>query len=170
MKNLATDELDKTKIAISGVSPSSPETDFQSLPKQDQERLIDQATDQLQSKMLGQFGNIDPNEKVTDFAYDSIQRYFATLTKSSPWKSCRLWRYYFSFCAMKGVRILYWLIALLAFLVFKMLVVFGFAYMNLETRSRENATKSLMRLDADNSILESKLTQCEYWPRHEDKQ
>ncbi len=137
LKSLATDELDKTKIAIPGVSPSSPETDFQSLPKQDQERLIDQATDQLQNKVIDQFGNVDPNEKVTDFAYDLIQRYFATLTKSSPWILPALAILFF-FCAMKGILVfLYWFIALLAFLVFKMLVVFGFAYMNLETRSRE---------------------------------
>ncbi len=136
LKGLAAEELNKTKIAISGVS-GGPETDFRSLPLQDQQKLIIQATDQLQKIMITQFGNVDPNEKVSDFAYDLVLKYSSDLSKSSPWILPAIVILVFFF-AIKGILVLlYWLIALLAFLFFKMLIVFGFAYMNLETRSRE---------------------------------
>jgi hypothetical protein len=137
LKGLATEELGKTKIAIPGVSSGSPETDFRSLPKQDQEKFIIQATDQLQGIMVSQFGNVNPNEKVSDFAYDLVSKYSSDLSKSSPWILPAIVVLSFFF-AIKGILVfLYWLVALLAFLVFKMMIVFGFTYMNLETRSRE---------------------------------
>ncbi|TSA46453.1 hypothetical protein D4R51_00075 [bacterium] len=137
LRNMATDQLKSTRFSVPGVSALSPETDFRALPKRDQEKLINQAIDQLQSAMVGRFGSFDPNEKIADFAYDLVNRYFSASINSSPWILPIITIGLFFFFA-KGILVLfYWLFTLLAFLIFKSLIFFDFAYYNLETRSRE---------------------------------
>ncbi len=137
LRTLAAEQLKNTRLQIEGVSASSPETDFRALPKRDQEKLITQATDQLQSIMISKFGNVGPNEKITDFAYALASKYFSDSLKNSAWILPLAVTLIFFF-ALKGIfALFYWLFILLAFLVFKLLVLFGFAYFNLETRSRE---------------------------------
>ncbi len=137
LKGLATNELNKTSISIPDVSSSSPETYFRFLPEKDQENFINQATDQLQNAMAAKFGKIDPNEKFSDFAYDVISKYSSDISSSSPWILPAIVILLFFFI-IKGISmLLYWLISFIAFIFFKMLIVMGFTYFNLETRSRE---------------------------------
>jgi len=136
LENIAADQLKNTKLEVPGVS-GGPETSFQSLPKLDQKNLIGQATNQLLGVFESRFGVVNPDEKLTDFAYDLISKYANTSLGSSPW-ILPLAAVLLFFTAMKGILALfYWLFTLLAYLVFKLLVLLGFAYFNLETRSRE---------------------------------
>lgn len=137
LRSMATEQLKNTRFSVPGVSASSPETDFRALPKRDQEKMINQAIGQLQSAMVSKFGNINPNEKIADFAYGLVSKYFSDSINSSPWILPIITVSLFFFF-MKGILVLfYWFFTLLAFLIFKSLIFFDFAYYNLETRSRE---------------------------------
>jgi len=136
LESIATDQLRNTKLQVPGVS-GGPETDFRSLPKLDQQNLIGQATNQLLGVFESRFGVVNPDEKLTDFAYDLVNKYVAASLGGSPWILPLVVLVLF-FTAMKGIlALLYWFFTLLAYLVFKLLVLLGFAYFNLETRSRE---------------------------------
>ncbi len=137
LRNLAAEQLRNTRFQVPGVSASSPETDFRALPEREQGKLIDQAVIQLENVMADRFGSFNPNEKVSDFAYGLVSKYFASSASASPWILPAIAIFIFFF-ASKGILVLFhWLFALLAFLVFKLLILVNFAYYNLETRSRE---------------------------------
>ena len=134
--NLAVDQLRGTKLRVPGVI-GSPETDFRSLPKLDQQNLVQKAASQIFGVFESRFGKMDPNEKITDFAYVLAGKYASDSLTNYTWVLPLAVVVVF-FTAVKGVLVLfYWFFALLAYLVFKLLVLFGFAYFNLETRSRE---------------------------------
>lgn len=137
LKSMAMEQLKNTRLQIPGVSASSPETDFRSLPQRDQDKLTDQAITQLQTVVAGRFGSFNPNEKISDFVYGLVNRYLASSMNASPWilPAVAVLAFFF---ALKSILVLFhWLFTLLAFMVFKILILTNFAYYNLETRSRE---------------------------------
>ncbi|MEK7169543.1 MAG: hypothetical protein AAB377_00170 [Patescibacteria group bacterium] len=136
LRSLAAEKLSRTKLEIPGVSAGSPETDFRSLPQKDQNKFIDQATDQLLEVLKKQFVDLNPVQGTADFAYDIVAKYFNSFNSSS-WILPLAVSFIFFFTVKSAFFLLYWFVALLAFIIFKILVVFGFAYFNLETRSRE---------------------------------
>jgi hypothetical protein len=137
LRGLAAGELRNKSLQIPGLSPNSPETEFKNIPKQYQEKYIDDAADQLEKAFKSRFGNVNPNAKVSDFVYGLVDRYLAGLLESSPWALPAAVMLLFLFF-LKGIFVLlYWFFILIAFLVFKMLIVFGSAYLGAETRSRE---------------------------------
>ena len=136
LRSLGAEKLSRTKLEIPGVSAGSPETDFRSLPQKDQNKFIDQATDQLLEVLKKQFVDLNPVQGTADFAYDIVAKYFNSFNSSS-WILPLAVSFIFFFTVKSAFFLLYWFVALLAFIIFKILVVFGFAYFNLETRSRE---------------------------------
>ncbi len=136
LRSLAAEKLSRTKLKVPGVRAESPETDFRSLPKQDQDKFINQATDQLLEVLKKQFVNLNPVQGTADFAYDVAVKYLNSFDGSS-WILPLAVSLIFFFTVKSIFFILYWFVVLLAFIIFKTLVVFGFAYFNLETRSRE---------------------------------
>ena len=82
-------------------------------------------------------GPLSESAPVNVVIYDQISRYVSRLSPNTltilGFVAALL-----LFFALKGFAALfYWLVILFAFVVFKFLVVIGFAYVNLETRSRE---------------------------------
>jgi hypothetical protein len=135
-RSLAFEQLRNAKLQVPGVT-SGPETDFRSLPNLDQQKLADKAAEQLLSIFESRFGPVNPNEKITDFAYTLVNKYTSSSLGGYPWV-LPLVSVFIFFTAVKGVLVLlYWFFALIAYLIFKLLLVFGFAYSSMETRSRE---------------------------------
>lgn len=137
IRALAASQLrDSSQKFLSSIDTSA-EAQFRYLPARDQEIIIGQFSSQLEKVFQDKFEGFKLSDKVSDIAFSFISDYAAKLNSSSPWiipiSVCILF-----FLAVKGIfAVIYWLIALIAFLIFKLLIAFGFARISSEERNRE---------------------------------
>ncbi len=136
LRNFALQKLQSTKISTIDKSQTI-NVSYNSLPPDYQKQLLDQMTGELEAGLKSKFSYFDSRKSVADFAYEAASDYFNKLTivfgSSAPVLLVAV-----LFFIIKGTLVLfYWLIEFIAFVVLKILVVFNFAYPNLETRTRE---------------------------------
>ncbi|MGC9610933.1 MAG: hypothetical protein ABSE68_01815 [Minisyncoccia bacterium] len=113
------------------------ETQFRYLPPKDQEKIVTRFSVQLENVFRERFGDFNSNDKISNVAYSVIATYAVKLNAGYPWlipfSACVLF-----FLFVKGIfALVYWLIALIAYMFFKLLIAFGFAHLSSEQRSRE---------------------------------
>lgn len=111
--------------------------DFQVLTKQQQERVINESGEALRVTFEKTLGPLPKTALVKDVLFSVVSEKIKAFSEKT--------RSYFGiivavtvFSILKGFFVLLGpLIRLVAFLVYKLLMVFGFAYVSIETRSRE---------------------------------
>ncbi|MDO8469776.1 MAG: hypothetical protein Q7S84_02010 [bacterium] len=110
---------------------------FLALPPPAQEQLIAEAAVQIQKSFERFAGPLDERLPMRDALATALERYVATLPTSAMWLLgviCAL----LIFGTLKSFASLtYWVVEGIAFLIFKFLLLTGFAKMNVEMRSHE---------------------------------
>lgn len=135
--SLVTTQLKKTpQVTINGVLVNLRDG-MKELPPDMQKKVMDTLSEELRKKAEEKVGTLNPNAKVSDVLYQYIKDWIASL--SSPMKmGLGVGLTVLLFFSIKSVMfLLYWLINLIAFLVFKLLIVANFAVPGYETRTRE---------------------------------
>lgn len=113
------------------------EAQFRYLPPKDQEKIVAQFSAQLEKVFRERFGDFNSSDKISDIAFSVIATYAAKLNASSPWLIPVIVCIVF-FLFLKGIlALIYWLVALFAFMIFKILIAFNFAHIASEERNRE---------------------------------
>jgi hypothetical protein len=110
---------------------------FSKLPDNVKEELIKKHEVELSKKIKEQFPFFKEDMTVNDFVFQLFGYYFKEFEEK--------WKEYFYiallaivFFVLKGLfGLFYWFISLVAFLIYKMLIVVGFAYETTEMRSRK---------------------------------
>ena len=134
---MAETELKKISLnSLAGGAESSLQN-FNLLSPSAKQNLINEVARELRKRTETLTGPLSESAPVNVVIYDQISRYVSRLSPNTltilGFVAALL-----LFFALKGFAALfYWLVILFAFVVFKFLVVIGFAYVNLETRSRE---------------------------------
>lgn len=110
---------------------------FSQLPEEMQKLILEKSLAETEKQMKAKFSFFSYQMSLKEFLLGVVSEYFSLLKNK--------WGSYFyigliviTFVVLRGVfALFYWLVGLLAFLLLKMLVILGFAYETLETRTRK---------------------------------
>ncbi len=111
--------------------------DFRNLPEKEKSRMINEVADKLRISVEEKYGYFDDSQTMSDGIFAVLLRWFVTMNEKTAGTLPAIFAI-MAFFAIKGVfALFYWLPSLLAFLIYKFLIVTGFAHTSLETRRRE---------------------------------
>ncbi|KKU15649.1 hypothetical protein A3I34_00640 [Candidatus Jorgensenbacteria bacterium RIFCSPLOWO2_02_FULL_45_12] len=134
-ENLARTQFEK--ISFSEASVNFSVQDFKALPKEEQEKIISEAGAKIREAVESGYGAIRDDEPVSNAAFGILERWVKDVELKLGGAFGALVAI-LGFLALRGIFALFhWLITLLAFLVYRFLLVTGFAAVILETRRRE---------------------------------
>ncbi len=136
VQDLALAKVKETKVSISDQGQTI-EVPFLNLPQEYKTQVVNQVVSQIEGGLKSQFSTFDPNDTVLEFVYSVLNQYFLKFELLLGVYAPVVIAFGLFFLAKGTLAMFYWLIELIAFLILKMLLVFGFAYTNLETRARE---------------------------------
>lgn len=135
--SLVATQLKKTpQVTINGVLVNL-QDGLKELPPDVQKKIMNTLSEELKKKTEEKVGTLNSNAKVNDVLYQYIKDWVVSLSSNMKmWFGIGLT--ILLFFSVKGVMFfLYWLINLIAFLIFKLLVVANFAVPGHEARTRE---------------------------------
>ncbi len=138
-RTLAENEL--SKIRVGGVGNGEGEAEaaieFRRLPPAEQEKILGEISLALQKQAEEILGPLNADRAINGEVFRVIKDYVDGIPPATKSVLSLIVAVFF-FLAVKGVTfLLYWLPEFIAFLMFKLFMVTGFAYVNLESRSRE---------------------------------
>lgn len=137
LEKIAETELHKMPENVIGGAATSIQIDFNALPPQVRAKIIREAAAQIRISLEKVAGPLPDGEMVKDIIFSIIKKYVVDFSIKTSWLFGIL-VVVAVFFTLKGIlSLLKWLIILIAFVLFKFLIITGFAYTNLETRSRE---------------------------------
>lgn len=136
-ESIITTQLKKTpQVIIDGV-PVNMREGLKELTPEMQKKIMGALSDGLRKKVEEKVGTLNPDAKVSDVLFQYIKDWIATLSSNMK-LIFGIGITVLLFFSVKSVMfLLYWLINLIAFLVFKLLIVANFAVPGSETRTRE---------------------------------
>lgn len=134
---LTTSQIKKNpEVTINGV-PVNIRDGLKELPLEMQVKIMGTLSSELQKKVEDKVGPLNQNATVSDELYRFLNEWLDTLTPNIR-TMLGIMATVLLFLVVKGFAFLvYWIINLLAFLIFKLLVVANFAVPGYETRTRE---------------------------------
>ncbi len=136
IKSLALAKVQESKITVQDQNQSV-SVAYGSLPPDYQAKVLNTVIGEMQSALQAKFSSFSSGETVGQFTYAVASDYFAKFSSfTGPFASILVVAILF-FLAKGTLALFYWLIEFIAYVIFKALIVFGFAYVNLETRTRE---------------------------------
>jgi len=135
--SLVATQLKKTpQVTINGVAVNMRDG-LKELPPEAQKKIMDTLSDELRKKAEEKVGTLNPNAKVSDVLFQCIKDWIATLSSNIK-LILGIGITILLFLSVKSIMfLLYWLINLIAFLIFKLLIVANFAVPGYETRTRD---------------------------------
>lgn len=137
LKIISESQLKNLKPELIGSQIEELDLNFDRLSPQAKNVLIEQSAKELRITLEKKLGPIDLKEPINELVYHRIKDYINNLPVKSK-SSLGFTIVLLIFLTIKGiVPIFYWLIGSIAFIVFKLLLLSGFAYITLESRSRE---------------------------------
>lgn len=136
-QNVARAELSKGKYNPLGTSDKNFTVTFAQLSAKQQDELLSAATQSLEQAFTTRFGKFDPSESMLQFSDNLIATYAQDLIGRTGWLTPVLIAAAVFFVLKGFVALFYWLIAFIAFVIFKIAIVTGFAATTVESRSRE---------------------------------
>lgn len=136
-KQVATSEIASIPMSELGAITGGAATNFSVLPAAMKERVVGEAAAKLRQAFENTYGAIRENEPMKDVLFRLAERSIGDISASmGPAFSVSVT--VLLFFALRGIfSLALWFILFLAFLVYKFLVVTGFAYIAVESRSRE---------------------------------
>ncbi|MDI6820656.1 MAG: hypothetical protein QMD65_00560 [Patescibacteria group bacterium] len=118
----------------SGIDPN---TSFDQLSDDAKKSMIEDATHGFKSYLSKTLGLVNMKDSVSNVVYRFLENYMSQLSVANK-SIIGIAISFFVFLTLKGIAFFfYWLIELIAFLIFKFLLAINFAHIGLETRSRE---------------------------------
>lgn len=134
-ETIARSQLRKTKFKLSASEDN--EIDFSRLNIEVQSLLVKQTAGEMFKYAESRLGPLDPYMTVEEVGYSSIRNFWDTLSSKTKLAGGVILAF-LVFITLKGIAgLLYWLIHSIAFILFKLLIVLGFAFTSLETKTRE---------------------------------
>ncbi len=128
--------IDLKSLNISGVGQGDI-TSVKNLPPLVKKDLIQGGVEQLKSVAEGAIGILNWDKPAIEIIYGLIKGYFLRIPENLK-PVLNVSTAILVFFTLKGTAFfLYWLVEFIAFVIFKLLIVLGFAYINLQSRSRE---------------------------------
>lgn len=124
---------------LGGLAPNAEDAFglFRELPVPQREAIITRLTDSFRQSLEPILGPLDPREPVRDAAYRILEDRFSSLSPSQ-YRTFTVGGLVLVFFALKGfLTLFHWLIAVVAYLAFKLLMALGFAHIGVATQSRE---------------------------------
>lgn len=123
-------------VTINGVQINVREG-LKDLPIETQAKVMSTLSSELQKKFEEKIGPLDQNAKISDILYNYVKDWLLKLSSGVRFVLGIILTILLFF-VIKGIAyLLYWLINLFAFLVFKLLIVSNFAVIEYESRTRE---------------------------------
>ncbi|MFA5870586.1 MAG: hypothetical protein WC842_01695 [Candidatus Paceibacterota bacterium] len=136
-ESIITTQLKKTpQVIIDGV-PVNMRDGLKELTPEMQKKIMGALSDGLRKKAEEAVGTLNPNAKVSDVLFQYIKDWIATLSSNMKLIFGIGVTVLLFFSVKSLMFLLYWLINLIAFLVFKLLIVANFAVPGYETRTRD---------------------------------
>lgn len=125
-------------LASLAINPEFAERiDFNALPEPIRAKIIREAAGRIKTSLEEVIGPLPEEQQVKDIIFSIVAKYVADFSANMGWLFSVI-VVAAAFFTLRGIFSLFkWLISLIAFILFKFLVITGFAYTNLETRSRE---------------------------------
>jgi hypothetical protein len=115
---------------------------FRNLPVPQRDLIIARVAESFRTSLGAIVGPLDPQEPVRDAVYRILEQRFSSLSPSQ-YATFTIGGLVLVFFALKGfLSLFHWLIAVVAFLVFKLLMALGFARTGVATQTREFAILS----------------------------
>ncbi len=137
LKALARNQLRRLSPGGLDSGASDAAVDFQRLPTLEQERVVSELSSGLAKELQKFIGAFEIRETFRDLAFRLSRDYLENLTPPLR-SSVEIIAAVLFFFTVKGiVFLLYWLIEFLAFILFKFLLIAGFAYITVENRGRQ---------------------------------
>lgn len=110
---------------------------FRNLPVPQRDAIIARVTESFRVSLVPVVGELDPSEPVRDAVYRILETRFSSLSPSQ-YATFTIGGLMLVFFALKGfLSLFHWLVAAVAYVVFKLLMALGFARTGLATQSRE---------------------------------
>ncbi len=137
LKEAAETQLQRSKIALLGE-----DINIDELSDAQREELINQAILQLEEKIEGITGELEPDMTVRNFVYNLIKEKIDAIPTAvkKPLAGVNMAIVFF---VAKGISfILYPIVEFLAFIIYQILLITGFAYIGLETKQKETVNLS----------------------------
>lgn len=132
-RTLAENELRKIKVGPEGESA----IEFQRLPPKEQERIIGEISLEFEKQAEKIAGPLNASATVKDEVFRVIKDYVEEMPAATKSVLSVGLAVLFFFSARGIAFLFYWLPEFIAFIIFKIFLVTGFAYVSLESRSRE---------------------------------
>ncbi|MFH0712355.1 MAG: hypothetical protein V2A55_00630 [Candidatus Jorgensenbacteria bacterium] len=132
-RTIARDQLQKIKVG----GENEAAIDFQQLLPAEQEKIIGEVSLVLREQAEKIVGPIGETSKVNAEIFRIIKNYVDGIPPATQSVFSVIIAVLFFFTAKGIAFLLYWLPELIAFVIFKLSIVTGFAYISLESRSRE---------------------------------
>ncbi|KKU98642.1 MAG: hypothetical protein UY32_C0018G0003 [Candidatus Jorgensenbacteria bacterium GW2011_GWC1_48_8] len=137
MNALARNQLRRLSPGGFDSGASDAAIDFQRLPALEQVRIVSESSSKLAEELKKFIGAFEVRETFRDLAFRLSRDYLENLTPSLR-SSVEIIAAVLFFFTVKGVAfLLYWLIEFMAFILFKFLLITGFAYITVENRGRQ---------------------------------
>lgn len=125
------------RISIEEAAQNPMIADFSRLSEKQKERVIVEAGEKVREAMEGSFGPFPKDEEVRSAVFSVLKSSVISIQEKTG-NAFPIFAIALIFFIIKGMFALFhWLIVGISFLVYKFLIVTGFAYTNLENRSRE---------------------------------
>ncbi len=137
LKNAARAELSKRSYNPIGTSDRNFTVAFSQLSLKQQDELLSAATQSLEQDFIARFGEFDPNESMLQFADHLVASAARDFINRTGWLTPVLITAAVFFILKGFVALFYWLIAFIAFVIFKITIATDFAVTTVESRSRE---------------------------------
>ena len=137
LETIARTQLKKTSIKLQLDPGSETAIDFSQLAPEVQAALLKQPVMGMVSYLESRIGPINEKGMVSQVGYETVKGFVVAITPQMR----MIWGLALSvllFYAARSIAgLLYWIINGFSFMLFKLLIVLGFAYVNVETKMRE---------------------------------
>jgi len=130
-------QLKTNKLKFNTNENTNVNLSFNQLPTEMKKQILTMTVNNIEKELKSKFDFFSPQQTVEEFVYLLYKKYFNYFSSTFGG-----WTYivlaFLIFLIGKSVfTLFYWLIKLFAFIIFKLLVAFGFVYITLETKARE---------------------------------
>lgn len=136
-KDISQKQLEKISMDKSAESAKTFNFDFENLPPEAKNKIVDQSAKELEIYLEKYAGPIEPTDQLSTVIFKIIKNYIKNLPENiKPFFG--FLTAFFVFLLLKGIAILfYWFTEITAWFIYKFLLISGFGYVMLETRTRE---------------------------------
>lgn len=138
LENLVVSELKTNKIPLNTDEKSNNiKVTFNQLPEEMRKQILTLTVSNFEKELKNKFDFFDPNQTGEEFVYSLLNKYFNYLENAFGFLTNIVLVALLFFVVRSVLVLLYWLIKFFAFIVFKLLLAFGFIYVTSETKARE---------------------------------